>query len=206
MIIVIIIIIIVIITIQRGQKTCFTFPLKFKIWALTDHISEAVKDPFTFKFRIVIYVIIFPNLRQKIGREKSNWRKLLGLMAPLSIPLQQLSGIWAPISAMRRQTSHLEGHPPHLLPPLRKKNLIWHTTLTLGPLLAQGSLFVIYASFSLGFWDFCSILVVILENKSREKRGLFGGRFCSQGGCVTVEGQWTQEFNFEMDLLWSCMY
>lgn len=64
MIVVVIITIIVIITIQRGQKTCFTFPLKFKIWASADHVSEAVKDPFTFNCRIVIYVIIFPNLRQ----------------------------------------------------------------------------------------------------------------------------------------------
>ena len=46
-IIVIFIIIISIITIQRGQKICFIFPLCFKIWALTDHISEDVRAFFT---------------------------------------------------------------------------------------------------------------------------------------------------------------
>lgn len=135
MIIVIIIIIIVIITIQRGQKTCFTFPLKFKIRALTDHISEAVKDPFTFNCRIVIYVIIFPNLRQweNWSREKQ-LKEVAGSDGPTQYPspaaLWDLSshichekadipsrGSPPKSSSSEKEKSHLTHHP-HPRPPL----------------------------------------------------------------------------------------
>lgn len=61
--IIIIIIIIIVTRIQSVKKTCFTFSVWFKMCALADHISEMVKDPFTFNLRAVIYVTIFPNLR-----------------------------------------------------------------------------------------------------------------------------------------------
>lgn len=54
-------------------KDLLYFCLWFRMWTLTDHISETVKDFVTFNFRVAMHVIIFfPDLRteEKWQREK----------------------------------------------------------------------------------------------------------------------------------------
>lgn len=140
--IIIIIIIIILSRIQRVKKTCFTFSVWFKMCDLADHISEMVKDPFTFNLRAVIYVTIFPNLSsEKSCREiTSEGSCLVWLPHSSSLSGRSLETEFSHMKAVtpryyfllwEEAKSHVSHHP-HPSPPSCNKGLcLWPTVVLL---------------------------------------------------------------------------
>lgn len=121
-IVVIVILIMSIITIQRGQKTCFHFSSLLSNLGFNWPHFRSCEGRFTFSFRRVIYVMIFPHLRQwEKGQREGQLKELAWSKGTLSIP------VWALSSHIccEKAAFPSRGSPPNRLPSLWKSKTSW---------------------------------------------------------------------------------